>query len=129
MPRRGNSYSRAVPRLRVPFAPKPEVTEPRRFVDDCYRRLLGRPADATGLEHFVGEMQRGMSRADVVMGLATSSEYRDRIVASALPRRRRPERYQLALDLSGTSPFLAFDVEDDSDFDWLEAAIIDDGYY
>jgi SAM-dependent methyltransferase len=128
MARPGNSYSRAVPRPRIPFATKPEVAA-RRFVDDCYRRLLGRPADPTGLEHFVNEMQRGMSPADVVMGLATSSEYRERVVASALPRRRRPDRYHLAVDLSGTSPFLAFDVEDASDFDWLEGAIIDDGYY
>jgi SAM-dependent methyltransferase len=105
------------------------VSDPKGFVDDCYRRLLGRPADPPGLDHYVGEMEGRMSPAEVVMSLATSQEYKQRILASASPRRRRPDRYRLAVDVSGTSPFLAFDVNDPSDFDWLEAAIIDDGYY
>jgi SAM-dependent methyltransferase len=105
------------------------VSDPERFVDECYRRLLGRPADSTGLEYFVGQLEAGMAPAEFVMDLATSPEYKQRILASASPRRRRPDRYRLEIDTSGTSPFWAFEVQDPSDFDWLEAAIIDDGYY
>ena len=101
----------------------------RAFVDDCYRRLLGRPADPAGLDTYVGMLAAGHDRADIVMQLATSDEYKARVLAAASPRRRSPDRYRLTVDLSGTSPFWAFDVRDDTDFDWLEAAIIDDGYY
>lgn len=105
------------------------ASDPRAFVDECYRSLLGRPADPAGLEHFVGQLEGGTPPADVVMSFATSPEYKQRILASASPRRRSPDRYRLAVDVSGTSPFWAFDVRDPSDFDWLETAIIDDGYY
>ena len=104
-------------------------TDPKTFVDDSFRRLLGRPADPESLQYFVNLMAAGMTPAQVVMGLATSKEYTQRILADASPRRRRADRYHLAIDLSGTSPFVAFTAEDASDFDWLEAAIIDDGYY
>jgi SAM-dependent methyltransferase len=105
------------------------VSDPEAFVDDLYRRLLGRAADAGGLRHYAAELAAGKPPAEVVMSLATSEEYLQRIRASASPRRRSPERYRLAVDISGTSPFWAFDVRDPSDFDWLESAIIDDGYY
>ncbi|HET9728607.1 MAG TPA: methyltransferase domain-containing protein [Acidimicrobiia bacterium] len=101
----------------------------RAFVDDCYRRLLGRPADPDGLRTYVALLRAGTSPAEIAMLLATSDEHRHHLLASALPRKRRPDHYRLALDLSGTQPFLAFDVRDASDFDWLEAAIIDGGYY
>jgi SAM-dependent methyltransferase len=105
------------------------VSDPEAFVDDLYRRLLGRAADPGGLRHFVAELTAGVSPAEVVMSLATSQEYVERVRAAASPRRRSPDRYRHAVDTSGTSPFWAFDVHDPSDFDWLESVIIDDGYY
>jgi len=63
------------------------------------------------------------------MSIAMSPEYCERVRSSSSPRRRSPERYRLAVDTSGTSPFWAFDVRDPSDFDWLERTIIDDAYY
>lgn len=110
-------------------SPRSAVADPKAFVEDCYRRLLGRAPDPTGLALFVGRLEQGTPPAEVVMSLATSAEYEQRIIARSSPRRREPQRYRLAPDLSGTSPFVAFDVRDDSDFDWLEQAIIDDGYY
>ena len=105
------------------------MSDPEAFVDDLYRRLLGRAADPDGLQHFVRELEAGKSPAEVVMSLAISEEYLERIRAAASPRRRSPDRYRLTVDISGTSPFWAFDVRDPSDFDWLESAIVDDGYY
>jgi len=116
-----------VPRLR-PRA-NADRSDPDGFVDDLYRRLLGRPADPAGLATFVGLLRDGVPRAEVAVMLATSDEYKQRIISATSPRRRAPERYRLAVDLTGTSPFYAFDVTDDADFDWLESAIIDDGYY
>jgi SAM-dependent methyltransferase len=104
------------------------VSDPEAFVDDLYRRLLDR-ADPDGLQHFVRELAAGKSPAEVVMSLATSQEYLERVRASASPRRRSPDRYRLTVEAPGTDPFWAFDVRDPSDFDWLESAIIDDGYY
>jgi SAM-dependent methyltransferase len=121
-----NPYPQGVHRIR---RSKPRPSDPKSFVEDCYRSLFDRPPDPTGLDHYVGEMEAGLSPADVVMSLATSEEYKRRILASSSPRRRRPECYRLAVDVSGTSPFWAFEVHDPSDFDWLEAAIIEDGYY
>ena len=106
-----------------------QVSDPREFVDQCYRRLLGRPADPAGLEHFVGLLREGLPRDEIVMSIATSAEYRLLMHDASSPRRRRPESYRLAVDLSGSSPFVAFDVRDASDFDWLETAILEDGYY
>jgi SAM-dependent methyltransferase len=104
-------------------------TDPEAFVDDLYRRLLGRPADSEGRATFVGMLRDGVPSAEIAVILASSEEYRQRVIAAKSPRRRDPERYRLAIDLTGTSAFWAFDVADDSDFDRLEAAIIDDGYY
>jgi hypothetical protein len=115
-----------VPRLR----PRSKsVSDPEEFVDDLYRRLLGRPADPGGLATFVGKLRKGVPPAEIAVILATSDEYKQRIIAATSPRRREPHRYRLAVDLTGRSPFWAFDVTDDRDFDWLESAIIDDGYY
>jgi len=103
--------------------------DPEGFVDDLYRRLLGRPADRAGLETFVGKLRDGVPRADIAVMLATSDEYKQRVIRATSPRRREPARYRLTVDVTGTSPFWAFEVEDDADFDWMESAIIDDGYY
>jgi 2-polyprenyl-3-methyl-5-hydroxy-6-metoxy-1,4-benzoquinol methylase len=109
--------------------PNRSGSDPEGFVDDLYRRLLGRPADSEGLSTFVAKLREGVAPAEIAVMLATSEEYKQRIVRTSSPRRREPARYRLAVDLSGTSPFWAFDVTDERDFDWLEAAIIDDGYY
>jgi methyltransferase family protein len=78
---------------------------------------------------FVDKLRVGVPPAEIAVMLATSDEYKQRISLATSPRRREPQRYRLTVDLSGTSPFWAFDVTDDRDFDWLESAIIDDGYY
>jgi hypothetical protein len=110
---------------------RPEVTDPEAFVDDVYRRLLGRPADPEGLRHHVADLAAGVSPAEIVMSFATSEEYRRRVLGTVPPnlRKRHPERYRLAVGTGGGDPFWAFDVHDRAEFDWLEQKIIDDGYY
>jgi hypothetical protein len=50
---------------------------------------------------------------------------------SALPNLvlQRPERYRRAIDRHSDQPILVFDAASPTDFDWLEAAIIANGYY
>jgi SAM-dependent methyltransferase len=99
-------------------------------VDDCYRRILGRCADPIGLHNYVRQIEEGASPTDVAVSLATSEEFKQRIVKeSASSRQQCPDGYRLAIDVSGTTAAWVFEVRDPSDFDWLEAMIIDDGYY
>jgi hypothetical protein len=45
------------------------------------------------------------------------------------PRERRPEKYRLAADVAGLHQHWAFEVTEPADYDWLESAILEDGYY
>jgi SAM-dependent methyltransferase len=96
-----------------------------------YHELLGRPIDPDGLTAFRNALAHGTTRADVVLALATSNEYqarcRDRlsISVSNSPRSRRPDRYHFDDVLS----IWVFTAESNSDFDWLEQAILGDGFY
>jgi hypothetical protein len=104
----------------------------RAFLDSVYRQLLGRPADPAGAEEFESAMAHGMSRTDVVLSLAVSEEYRlrcrlhtDVARSGGGPRDRRPESYRYL-----PQPGLwTFELQDAEDFDWLEEAILTDGYY
>lgn len=46
----------------------------RRFVENAYQLLLGRPADPKGLDHQLRFLEGGGSRADVLDGLAAAPE-------------------------------------------------------
>jgi SAM-dependent methyltransferase len=102
------------------------------FIDDAYRLALGRPADKSGVSFF-GEMLRsGMDRDRVLWLIAMSEESINRRLAESFVmqdlRELRPERYQDAVATDGrTVPVFA--VKDDHDLDWLEAAILEHGYY
>ena len=110
-------------------APDAREFDARAFVENCYLRLLGRPADQEGLDLFVSMLASGVEPAEIVMSLATSAEYKQRILMAASPRRRFPERFRLAVETTGTAAHWVFDVDDPADFDWLEKLIGDDGYY
>jgi SAM-dependent methyltransferase len=109
----------------------PGISDPAAFVDDVYRRLLGRPADPEGLRHHIADLAAGVSPAEIVMSFATSEEYRRRILASVPEslRKNHSERYRFTRATGDGDPFWAFDVRDDADFDWLEQQIIANGYY
>jgi hypothetical protein len=52
------------------------------FVDAVYRELLGRSADAAGLQAWTNNLNRGMARATVVSGIEGSDEYHMREVTA-----------------------------------------------
>ena len=103
------------------------------FLRDLYNRLLGRPIDFDGLSQFLDWLAHGMSRADVVLALAVSDEYRarcrqpepDALPRPDSPRARRPESYRYDPDRC----LWTVAVDSDEGFDWLEAAILREGYY
>ncbi|MBU2993858.1 DUF4214 domain-containing protein [Octadecabacter sp. 1_MG-2023] len=47
------------------------------FVELMYQNVLGRAADDTGLARWVGDLEDGASRTEVVQGFAQSSEFRN----------------------------------------------------
>jgi hypothetical protein len=104
------------------------------FVDAAFRSILGRDADQGGLEFYRGVLRQGMSRTAVMLDIMRSEEFRRTLTAhapSSLPNLvvQRPERYRRTVDRVNGSSMLVFDVEQPSDLDWLERAIIDHGYY
>ena len=67
----------------------------RAFVSDCYQRLLGRPADEAGLDHYAGELARGMSRDALEETLRASDEYAERLKRLTPASTRIPRDVQL----------------------------------
>jgi hypothetical protein len=68
----------------------PNVLAQATFVDGLYRHVLGRPAEATSLIGWVGQLESGVSRAHVVDAVWNSAEHRglevDRLYATFLQR-------------------------------------------
>ena len=50
----------------------------RAFIEACYEKLLGRPADEAGLTHYLQELAGGMTRAALEDVLRASDEYIER---------------------------------------------------
>jgi autotransporter-associated beta strand protein len=55
------------------------AADPNGFVQSLYQKLLGRAADASGLQTFTGELAAGVSAATVVVQLATSDEAQSKL--------------------------------------------------
>lgn len=104
------------------------------FVDSAFRDILGRDADQGGLEFYRGVLGQGVSRTAVLLDIMRSEEFRRTLTSSApstLPNLvvQRPERYRRTTDRVNGSSMLVFDAGAAADFDWLEQAIIANGYY
>jgi hypothetical protein len=104
------------------------------FVDKAFRDILGRDADQGGLEFYRGVLRQGLSRTAVLLDIMRSDEFRRTLTSSApstLPNLvvQRPERYRRTIDRVNGSSMLVFVVQSPADFDWLERAIIANGYY
>lgn len=61
--------------MRRPWPRTPPSAEAEAFVEDCYRRLLARPADRAGLRTHTRFLGRGGSRGELILGIAQSEEY------------------------------------------------------
>jgi hypothetical protein len=103
----------------------------RKVVQSLYQGLLGRPADAHGLDHYLAEVNRGMSLADVADSIASSTEFRARhnltqIIPPELPdlTRWHPDKYRKLT--TGRTVFYA---KQDEDFGLLESYITKFRYY
>jgi hypothetical protein len=104
------------------------------FVDNAFRDILGRDADKGGLDFYRGVLRQGVGRTAVLIDIMRSEEFRRTLtagVSSSLPNLvvRRPEKYRRTMDTSTGKSVLVFDVQAPADVDWLEAAIIEHGYY
>ena len=103
------------------------------FVESAYMEILGRPADQDGLDHYCRLLGDGLGRTAVLLSLMRSDEFTRKLIRprNTLPNLRavRPERYRDTIDRSNGQPIPVFDVHSESDFDWLETAILDSGYY
>jgi SAM-dependent methyltransferase len=107
------------------------------FLDYIYKKMLGRDADPGGKAHQLKFLREGNSRAALVINIVEAPEFIYKIVRDnigsyiqLLPiKDERPDRFEVIADRRGRERTYAFRVEKDSDFDWLEWKIIENGYY
>lgn len=128
--RRGAAWlARAYPDLWSEIAPPPaEGDDDRRFVEQVFEQMLGRPADPDGLEGYLLLLSEGATRADVVMRVAGSAEYRSRLCPP--PRREGPlQRHPQRYSYHPGPGILTLDLEGPDDFDWIERILLADSYY
>ena len=80
-------------------------------------------------------LRQGVRRTAVLLDIMRSEEFRRTLHRPAHPSTlpnlvvQRPERYRRTTDRVNGSSMLVFNVESPADFDWLEHAIIANGYY
>ena len=113
---------------------EPLLQSDTEFVDNAFRDILGRDADKGGLDFYRGVLRQGVRRTAVLLDIMRSEEFRRTLtagVSSSLPNLvvQRPEKYRRTIDTSTGQSVLVFDVGSPADFDWLETAIIGNGYY
>jgi uncharacterized protein DUF4214/methyltransferase family protein len=113
---------------------EPILVSDREFVDAAFRDILGRDADQGGLDFYRGVLRSGVRRTAVLLDIMRSPEFQRSLApaaASTLPNLvlQRPDRYRRTIDRQSGQSILVFDAAQPSDFDWLESAIITNGYY
>lgn len=103
------------------------------FLESIYQKLLGRGVDETGKAHFLSILKEGKSRVDVVLGIIESEEFKNKIIREnirLLPiKNEKINQYRQTYDLEKKEKIWIFQAESAGDFDWLEAKIIENGYY
>ena len=122
---------RLLTRLKARLAPV--LQSDTAFVEAAFMEILGRPPDLDGLTHYRRVLREGLGRTAVLLDIMRSDEFRAKLqpVIPALPdlRRLRPDRYGDAIDRTNGETIPVFETQSPDDFDWLEKAIIDYGYY
>lgn len=79
------------------------------FVDRVYQNVLGRPADATGLAHWKGQLDSGaLTRGQVMLAFSESAEYRALIDADVLVTMSYMGMLRRAPDASGFSFWVGY---------------------
>lgn len=113
---------------------EPILVSDREFVDAAFRDILGREADQGGLDFYRGVLRSGVRRTAVLLDIMRSPEFQRSLAPpapSSLPNLvlQRPERYRRTIDRHSNQSILVFDAASAAEFDWLESAIIGNGYY
>jgi hypothetical protein len=113
---------------------EPMLLSDTEFVDLAFRDVLGRDADQGGLEFYRGVLRQGVRRTAILLDIMRSEEFTRTLTAGVSSSRpnlvvQRPERYRRTVDRSSGQSVLVFNVESSADVDWLETAIINNGYY
>ena len=103
------------------------------FIQAAYREILQRDADEEGLKYYRQLLRGGVGRTAVLLSLMRSDEHA-RALGRRLPSVRglrllRPERYHDTIDRTNNETIRVFHAESPADFDWLESAILENGYY
>lgn len=62
--------------IRLDGGPLVQIEDDRTFVQEAYRQLLGRAADAEGLGHYADRLAKGATRITIVMDMSASQEAR-----------------------------------------------------
>lgn len=103
------------------------------FVSDLYEVVLGRPADPSGRSWLQGMLDAGATRQDVTLVLASSEEALNRQWAARSHiqdlRELRPGSFLRVPSVDGSTEHEVFEVTGPQDVDWMEAAILEHGYY
>ena len=106
------------------------------FLEEIYLKLLDRGLDPEGKRYYLEMMNQGKSRSWVILSLIDSEEFKikttrenwHRLILPSI-RQEKPEQYKQVLDLYKNENIWVFQVQQPSDFDWLENKIIKNGYY
>lgn len=111
----------------------PVLQSDTEFIEAAYRQILGRPADPKGLDHYRDGLRHGLSRTDLLLLLVQSEELTSKLArdarAKAGPRALRPDSYREMVDRTNGLVIPVFEATSAADFDWLEATIMEHGYY
>ena len=103
------------------------------FIEAAFREILGRNADLDGLTHYRQVLQQGLGRTAVLLDIMRSEEFRAKLqpVTSSLPdlRALKPAQFGRAIDRTNGESIPVFEAASAADFDWLEHAIVNHGYY
>lgn len=109
------------------------LTSDRTFLENAYRRILGREIDQDGFDYYAKRLREGESRMAVLIGLVRSEEFLEKLLpeTSSIPdiRPGMPSRYRMDVDNVSKATIPIFEVADPSDFDWLESMLLENGYY
>ena len=100
------------------------------FIEEAYQRILGRPVDAKGLEHYRAAFRDGLGRIHFLLELAQSDELTNKLARAARaksgPRTIHPERYKELVDRTNGQIIPIFEAQTAGDYDWLETRILED---
>ena len=107
------------------------------FLDFIYQKFLGREPDPEGRAVQLKFLRAGNSRASHVLNITEAPEFIFKVVKDnihayieLLPIKDEwPDRFKILTDRSGKDKTWVFRVREESDFDWLERNVIENGYY